>query len=50
MSAQSRKAVSIQAPSAAAPSGGASPSASASASANLGDSLTLATWPNYHDQ
>jgi spermidine/putrescine transport system substrate-binding protein len=38
-----------QAPSAAAPSGGASASASAAASANLGDSLTLATWPNYHD-
>jgi len=37
------------APSAAAPSGGASASASAAASANLGDSLTLATWPNYHD-
>jgi len=37
------------APSAAAPSGGASPSASASASAALGDSMTLATWPNYHD-
>lgn len=37
------------APSAAAPSGGASPSASAAASANLGDALTLATWPNYHD-
>ncbi|HEX7345348.1 MAG TPA: spermidine/putrescine ABC transporter substrate-binding protein [Candidatus Limnocylindrales bacterium] len=33
------------APSSAAPSGEASPSASA----NLGDSLTLATWPNYHD-
>jgi spermidine/putrescine transport system substrate-binding protein len=37
------------APSAAAASGGASASASAAASANLGDSLTLATWPNYHD-
>lgn len=37
------------APSAAAPSGGASASASAAASANLGDALTLATWPNYHD-
>jgi spermidine/putrescine transport system substrate-binding protein len=37
------------APSAAGPSGGASASASAAASANLGDSLTLATWPNYHD-
>lgn len=37
------------APSAAAPSGGASASASAAASANLGNSLTLATWPNYHD-
>jgi len=34
------------APSAPEPSGEASPSASA----NLGDSLTLATWPNYHDQ
>ena len=37
------------APSAAAPSGGATAYASAAASANLGDSLTLATWPNYHD-
>ena len=37
------------APSAAAPSGVATASASAAASANLGDALTLATWPNYHD-
>ena len=33
------------APSSAAPSG----EPSAPASANLGDSMTLATWPNYHD-
>ena len=39
------------APSAAAPSGPtASGEASPSASAALGDTLTLATWPNYHDQ
>ena len=36
------------APSAPAASGDAS--ASPSASADLGDTLTLATWPNYHDQ
>jgi spermidine/putrescine transport system substrate-binding protein len=37
---------SVTAPSAPAASGGASPSAAAA----LGDTLTLATWPNYHDQ
>jgi len=38
------------APSAPAPSGEASASASASSAVDLGDALTLATWPNYHDQ
>ena len=33
-----------------APSAAASPGASAPASAALGDTLTLATWPNYHSQ
>jgi spermidine/putrescine transport system substrate-binding protein len=38
-------------PSSAAPSApGASGEPSPSASADLGDALTLATWPNYHDQ
>ncbi len=35
---------------ASAPAPGASTPASAPASAALGDTLTLATWPNYHSQ
>jgi spermidine/putrescine transport system substrate-binding protein len=46
--AASTTAPSAAAPSAAAPSAGASEAAATAA--NLGDTLNLATWPNYHNQ